>query len=293
MSKKNNRLNFLDISSSSEEEDIEEKKEDGKEISTKQKNNFIYNKKSDLFQGITKETFPDNYNNNIKNDNKNFLKSKEKIQLMQEKLNHNKTNLIQKDILNLPPPKTKLIDKTERDDLFEEEENDDNEVIMNKNKLIFKNLVCPDFLEQNKKFSDNNIELIEKETDINKNKQSFEGDKNIMELQLDDILDKNWETKYIGSLIKKDIYAESKQKAIDEKDIKRIENEEKNNNKKEQEEKEEGIKNKKDIFKKPFERKRKRDKNEINEDDEYAEIQEYYKNQSKYSQISTSKKYGW
>lgn len=195
-----------------------------------------------LFKGVTKGNFNNN-NNNLKNQ------AKEKILILQAKLNKNTTNITQKDILNLPPPKTKLIDKNE---LIDEEESS-----FDKKKSLYKNLINPDALIEKKE--SNLLDLKEKQQD---NKIG------VLHIEQKDILDKNWETKYIGNLIRKDIYSESKKKEQDE------------SNNKEEESKNAGKKRRRDKKDKD------KDENELDEIDEYN-------NRSKYSRISTSKKYGW
>ena len=99
-----------------------------------------------------------------------------------------------------------------------------------------------------------NMNLNIKETDLSNN---INHDKNIISINQKDILDENWEIKYINKILKKDMNEAFKNE--EDKDEKN-----KMNNK-----------------------KRKRDKNkdvdELNEDNV----------RSKYDKISTKKRYGW
>ena len=99
-----------------------------------------------------------------------------------------------------------------------------------------------------------NINLDIKESDLNDN---INKDKNIISINQKDILDQNWEIKYINKILKKDMKEAFKNEE---------ENDEKNkmNNK-----------------------KRKRDKNKNKDELNDENIR------SKYDKITTKKRYGW
>ena len=217
---------FLSISS--EEEDSVDK--DNIEQKEQKKESYNY-----LFKGITSKSL----NPKTKDDE---LANKENqtnlyILKLREKLNNNTTKIKNKKLLILPSPENDL-----KDNHFHTKNNlDDDEEQINENKGLAK-LVNPDNLnikKNNDKESDNN---------------GINHEKNIISINQKDILDENWEIKYINKILKKDM-----------KDAEKKEENEDNNK----------IKGKK--------RKRNKDESEIDEENI----------RSKYSKISTKKKYGW
>ena len=217
---------FLSISS--EEEDSVDK--DNIEQKEQKKESYNY-----LFKGITSKSL----NPKTKDDE---LANKENqtnlyILKLREKLNNNTTKIKNKKLLILPSPENDL-----KDNHFHTKNNlDDDEEQINENKGLAK-LVNPDNLnikKNNDKESDNN---------------GINHEKNIISINQKDILDENWEIKYINKILKKDM-----------KDAEKKEENEDNNK----------VKGK----------KRKRDKDESEIDEENI--------RSKYSKISTKKKYGW
>ena len=217
---------FLSISS--EEEDSVDK--DNIEQKEQKKESYNY-----LFKGITSKSL----NPKTKDDE---LANKENqtnlyILKLREKLNNNTTKIKNKKLLILPSPENDL-----KDNHFHTKNNlDDDEEQINENKGLAK-LVNPDNLnikKNNDKESDNN---------------GINHEKNIISINQKDILDENWEIKYINKILKKDM-----------KDAEKKEEKEDNNK----------VKGK----------KRKRDKDESEIDEENI--------RSKYSKISTKKKYGW
>ena len=111
----------------------------------------------------------------------------------------------------------------------------------------------PDNLNLNIKKTEN----IEFNNGTLNNLNNLNNDKNIISINQKDILDSNWEIKYINNIIKKDM---------------------KDANKKDKDEIEENKNGK----------KRKRDKNDNDEDDFGEE-----RVRSKYSKITTKRRYGW
>ena len=217
---------FLSISS--EEEDSVDK--DNIEQKEQKKESYNY-----LFKGITSKSL----NPKTKDDE---LANKENqtnlyILKLREKLNNNTTKIKNKKLLILPSPENDL-----KDNHFHTKNNlDDDEEQINENKGLAK-LVNPDNLnikKNNDKESDNN---------------GINYEKNIISINQKDILDENWEIKYINKILKKDM-----------KDAEKKEENEDNNK----------VKGKK--------RKRNKDESEIDEENI----------RSKYSKISTKKKYGW
>ena len=217
---------FLSISS--EEEDSVDK--DNIEQKEQKKESYNY-----LFKGITSKSL----NPKTKDDE---LANKENqtnlyILKLREKLNNNTTKIKNKKLLILPSPENDL-----KDNHFHTKNNlDDDEEQINENKGLAK-LVNPDNLnikKNNDKESDNN---------------GINHEKNIISINQKDILDENWEIKYINKILKKDM-----------KDAEKKEENEDNNK----------VKGKK--------RKRNKDESEIDEENI----------RSKYSKISTKKKYGW
>jgi len=216
---------FLSISSEEEEEEEENPSENNNNNKThpklkkeKEKENYhnLFN-----FNSLHKN----NINNEKSNDN-----DKEYILKLREKLNKNTKKIKDRKLLILPAPENNLSDyhqKIEEDD-----------------KKGYVKLMNPDNLN------------VKKEEDIDINNDNSNKDKNIISINQKDILDSNWEIKYINNILKKDM---------------------KDANKKDKEENEENKNGK----------KRKRDKNDI--DDEFGEE----KVRSKYSKITTKRKYGW
>ena len=162
--------------------------------------------------------------------------AKEYILKLQNKLSNNIVKTKNKKMLILPPPENELTDRHEKENVFKDED------IENKG---FINLMNPD-----------NVNLNIKENEFNIN--DINNEKNIISLNQKDILDKNWEMKYIKNILKKDMKETIKN--------------------------EENIDDKNNINK-----KRKRDKNKNDDNDELNGD----KIRSKYDKISTKKKYGW
>ena len=162
--------------------------------------------------------------------------AKEYILKLQNKLSNNIVKTKNKKMLILPPPENELTDRHEKENVFKDED------IENKG---FINLMNPD-----------NVNLNIKENEFNINDINIE--KNLISINQKDILDKNWEIKYIKNILKKDMKETIKN--------------------------EENIDDKNNINK-----KRKRDKNKNDDNDELNGD----KIRSKYDKISTKKKYGW
>ena len=162
--------------------------------------------------------------------------AKEYILKLQNKLSNNIVKTKNKKMLILPPPENELTDRHEKENVFKDED------IENKG---FINLMNPD-----------NVNLNIKENEFNIN--DINNEKNIISINQKDILDKNWEMKYIKNILKKDMKETIKN--------------------------EENIDDKNNINK-----KRKRDKNKNDDNDELNGD----KIRSKYDKISTKKKYGW
>ena len=162
--------------------------------------------------------------------------AKEYISKLQNKLSNNIVKTKNKKMLILPPPENELTDRHEKENVFKGED------IENKG---FINLMNPD-----------NVNLNIKENEFNIN--DINNEKNIISINQKDILDKNWEIKYIKNILKKDMKETIKN--------------------------EENIDDKNNINK-----KRKRDKNKNDDNDELNGD----KIRSKYDKISTKKKYGW
>ena len=162
--------------------------------------------------------------------------AKEYILKLQNKLSNNIVKTKNKKMLILPPPENELTDRHEKENVFKDED------IENKG---FINLMNPD-----------NVNLNIKENEFNIN--DINNEKNIISINQKDILDKNWEIKYIKNILKKDM----------KETIKNEENIDDTNN---------------------INKKRKRDKNKNDDNDELNGD----KIRSKYDKISTKKKYGW
>ena len=162
--------------------------------------------------------------------------AKEYILKLQNKLSNNIVKTKNKKMLVLPQPENELTDRHEKENVFKDED------IENKG---FINLMNPD-----------NVNLNIKENEFNIN--DINNEKNIISINQKDILDKNWEIKYIKNILKKDMKETIKN--------------------------EENIDDKNNINK-----KRKRDKNKNDDNDELNGD----KIRSKYDKISTKKKYGW
>ena len=226
MESKNNG-SFLSLSSE------EEKSDD----SNKDKNNPKEQKYHDLFNINIKPKNQKDTKNEKEEINKNYILK------LREKLNNNTTKIKNKKLLILPPPENDLTDNHYHMDnnLFDEEE-------FKQNKGLGK-LMNPDNLN------------IKKKDQLNPNSSNI-NNKDIISINQKDILDSNWEIKYINKMLKKDM-----KEAIKKEEMENNEN------------------NNKDI---KAGKKRKRDK-KINDEDELEnEII-----RSKYSKISTKKKYGW
>ena len=181
-----------------------------------------------LFKGITKESF--NTKKSKLNEKENNLNN---ILLLRNKLAMNTKMKMDQTILNLPEPKNKLIDKHEKTKYNEFYENKNN-----LNKLT--NLQNPDDL-----------------TDVQKSKNIQENNDNYVSINQNQLIDKNWETKYLGKILKKEV----------------LENSGKNEEKEIKSNKISGNKRKRD----------KKVEDDLTNDNE----------KSKYSKISTRKKYGW
>ena len=221
-----NNNSFLSLSS-----DLEESYEE-EEQSNKIKNNNLnieeIKQKNDnnIFNGISKESL----NNKI--DEKNS--DKEYILKLRNKLNNNIAKTKNKKMLILPPPENELEDKHLKINNFQD---DDLE-----NKGYIK-LMNPD-----------NINFNTKETVLSNN---INNDKNIISINQKDILEENWEIKYINKMLKKDM-KEAFKTEEDKEDKNKMNN-----------------------------KKRKRDKNKDNDELNEDNVK------SKYDKISTKKRYGW
>ena len=202
--------------------------------------------KENSFLSISSESEEsENEENQNKSKNKSLFNKEEKrkensakeyILKLQNKLSNNIVKTKNKKMLILPPPENELTDRHEKENVFKDED------IENKG---FINLMNPD-----------NVNLNIKENEFNIN--DINNEKNIISINQKDILDKNWEMKYIKNILKKDMKETIKN--------------------------EENIDDKNNINK-----KRKRDKNKNDDNDELNGD----KIRSKYDKISTKKKYGW
>ena len=226
MKSKNNN-SFLSISSSEDNSNNEEN------INSKEDNYH------NIFKGLSPST--DFFKPKLI-DNKELNKEKEEINKkyiisLRERLNNNTTKIKDKKLLILPSPENDLTDNHYHNkNLIDDDD-------INEKKLLSK-LMNPD-----------NINIkndIEQKTDNNIKSD----DKEIISVIQKDILDSNWEIKYIKQILKKDMNESIKK------------------------EEENDGKNKIIDGKK---RKRNKEKN-IDKDDNMK---------SKYSKISTKKKYGW
>ena len=180
----------------------------------------------------------DNINNNSLENKKEKEKEnndKEYILKLRNKLNSNITKLKNRKMLVLPPPENELADKHYKENNLQNEDRENNGYIK---------LMNPD-----------NISLNIKESDSN---NKINNEKNIISINQKDILDKNWEIKYINKILNKDM-----KEAFKNEEAKDKKNDKLNN------------------------KKRKRDKNK--DDDELSEENI----RSKYDKISTKKRYGW
>ena len=224
MEPKNNN-SFLSLSSDEEESNEEEQ---SNKIITNNINVEKIKPKNDnnIFNGISKESL----NNKIDENNSD----KEYILKLRNKLNNNIAKTKNKKMLILPPPENELEDKHLKENNFQD---DDLE-----NKGYIK-LMNPD-----------NINFNTKETILSNN---INNDKNIISINQKDILEENWEIKYINTMLKNDM-KEAFKNEEDKEDKNKMNN-----------------------------KKRKRGKNK--DDDELNED----KTRSKYDKISTKKKYGW
>ena len=226
MKSKNNN-SFLSISSSEDNSNNEEN------INSKEDNHH------NIFKGLSPST--DFFKPKLI-DSKELNKEKEEINKkyiisLRERLNNNTTKIKDKKLLILPSPENDLTDNHYHNkNLIDDDD-------INEKKLLSK-LINPD-----------NINIkndIEQNTDNNiKN-----DDKEIISVNQKDILDSNWEIKYIKQILKKDMNESIKKEEENDGKNKIIDG-----------------------------KKRKRNKeNNIDKDDNMK---------SKYSKISTKKKYGW
>ena len=224
MEPKNNN-SFLSLSSDEEESNEEEQ---SNKIITNNINVEKIKPKNDnnIFNGISK----DSLNNKIDENNSD----KEYILKLRNKLNNNIAKTKNKKMLILPPPENVLEDKHLKENNFQDDDL--------KNKGYIK-LMNPD-----------NMNFNTKETILSNN---INNDKNIISINQKDILEENWEIKYINTMLKKDM-KEAFKTEEDKEDKNKMNN-----------------------------KKRKRGKNK--DDDELNED----KTRSKYDKISTKKKYGW
>ena len=223
MEPKNNN-SFLSLSS--DEEESNEEEQSNKIITNNINVEKIKPKNDNIFNGISKESL----NNKIDENNSD----KEYILKLRNKLNNNIAKTKNKKMLILPPPENELEDKHLKENNFQD---DDLE-----NKGYIK-LMNPD-----------NITFNTKETILSNN---INNDKNIISINQKDILEENWEIKYINTMLKKDM-KEAFKTEEDKEDKNKMNN-----------------------------KKRKRGKNK--DDDELNED----RTRSKYDKISTKKKYGW
>ena len=219
----NKENSFLSLSS-----DEDESEKDESQLNQNNNNNDINKHKNKKNENII-------INNKDEKEKENS--AKEYILKLQNKLNNNIVKTKNKKMLILPPPENELTDKHYKDNVFQDED------LENKG---FIKLMNPDNMNLNIKDND----------DINN--AGINDEKNIISINQKDILDKNWEIKYINKMLKKDM-----------KDT---------------------IKNEENIEdKNKMNKKRKRDKNKKEDDDELNDDNI----RSKYDKISTKKKYGW
>jgi hypothetical protein len=226
MKSKNNN-SFLSISSSEDNSNNEEN------INSKEDNYH------NIFKGLSPST--DFFKPKLI-DNKELNKEKEEINKkyiisLRERLNNNTTKIKDKKLLILPSPENDLTDNHYHNkNLIDDDD-------INEKKLLSK-LINPD-----------NINIkndIEQKTDNNIKSD----DKEIISVIQKDILDSNWEIKYIKQILKKDMNESIKKEEENDGKNKIIDG-----------------------------KKRKRNKeNNFDKDDNIK---------SKYSKISTKKKYGW
>ena len=224
MEPKNNN-SFLSLSS--DEEESNEEEQSNKIIANNINEEKIKPKNdNNIFNGISKESL----NNKIDENNSD----KEYILKLRNKLNNNISKTRNKKMLILPPPENELEDKHLKENNFQDDD------LENKGYI---RLMNPD-----------NINFNTKETILINN---INNDKNIISINQKDILEENWEIKYINTMLKKDM-KEAFKTEEDKEDKNKMNN-----------------------------KKRKRGKNKdddgLNED----------KTRSKYDKISTKKKYGW
>ena len=226
MKSKNNN-SFLSISSSEENSNNEEN------INSKEDNYH------NIFKGLSPST--DFFKPKLI-DSKELNKEKEEINKkyiisLRERLNNNTTKIKDKKLLILPSPENDLTDNHYHNkNLIDDDD-------INEKKLLSK-LMNPDNI---------NIKN-DMEQKIDNNIKS--DDKEIISVNQKDILDSNWEIKYIKQILKKDMNESIKKEEENDGKNKIIDG-----------------------------KKRKRNKeNNIDKDDNIK---------SKYSKISTKKKYGW
>ena len=221
----NKENSFLSVSS-----DEEESEKDESQLNK-------YNNKNVINKHKTQKNEVNLINNKEEKEKEKENSAKEYILKLQNKLNNNIVKTKNKKMLILPPPENELTDKHYKDNVFQDED------VENKG---FIKLMNPDNLNLNIKDND----------DINN--EGINDEKNIISINQKDILDKNWEIKYINKILKKDM--------------------------------KEAIKNEENLEdKNKINKKRKRDKNKNEDDDELNDDNI----RSKYDKISTKKKYGW
>ena len=234
----------------------EEENEEKEENSNNNKNNI--SKKDiyhNLFKGIKKEPL---FNPKIK-EKKDINKEKEKVKEKENEEEINKNYILKlREKLNKNISKFKdkklLILPPPQNDLID-------------NHIHTKNILDDDELNKNKGFSKlinpDNLNFKKNDELNDNNTDDINNNKDIISINQKDFLDSNWEIKYINKIIKKDM-----KEAI-----------------KKEEENQNNGKNGNNIIKDG--RKRKRDKNNNEDNLEEDNIR------SKYSKISTKRKYGW
>ena len=177
----------------------------------------------------------DNFKDTLKIKKEEENTDKEYILKLRNKLNSNIAKVKNRNLLILPPPENELMDKHDKGNYLQEED------------LEMKGYI--------KLMNPDNINFNIKETNSN---NIINNEKNIISINQKDILDKNWEIKYINKMLKKDM-----KESFKNEEIKEDKNDKLNN------------------------KKRKRDKNK--DDDELNEENI----RSKYDKVSTKKRYGW
>jgi len=226
MKSKNNN-SFLSISSSEENSNNEEN------INSKEDNYH------NIFKGLSPLT---DFFKPKSIDSKELNKEKEEINKkyiisLRERLNNNTTKIKDKKLLILPSPENDLTDNHYHNkNLIDDDD-------INEKKLLSK-LMNPDNIN------------IKNDLEVKTDNNIKNDDKEIISVNQKDILDSNWEIKYIKQILKKDMNESIKKEEENDGKNKIIDG-----------------------------KKRKRNKeNNIDKDDNIK---------SKYSKISTKKKYGW